>query len=348
MEHVKFMQRCLDLALNGEGTTSPNPMVGCVIVHDGKIIGEGWHKKAGEPHAEVNAIASVKYQSLLTKSTLYVSLEPCSHHGRTPPCASLIIQEKIPRVVVACLDPNPQVAGSGIALLREAGIDVTVAILEAEALELNKKFITFHKEQRSFVTLKWAQSTDGFMDMSRINAEKGSFAISGAESKAWVHHLRAIHDAILIGPNSALNDNPSLTVREVSGKDPIRLILDRQNRLPDNLTVFRDGGRTIHFVAKKSANAQHEQVAIEDVDFLAGVLNFCYNNRIQSILVEGGAEILNAFISGHYWDEAFVIVASMQIQKGLMAPQIAILANSKVALGKDLIMSYKRNGVFGS
>ena len=349
MVHNVYMQRCLDLAVNGAYTTSPNPMVGCVIVHNGEIIGEGWHKKAGEPHAEVNAIASVKDQTLLEKSTLYVSLEPCAHFGRTPPCASLIIQKNIPRVVVACLDPNPQVAGNGVAMLRNAGITVEIGVLEAQAIAINRKFITYHQQKRPFITLKWAQTADGFIDVIRNNGQKGSYAISGNLAKTWVHALRAKHDAILIGPQTARIDDPSLTVRAFSGKSPLRLIIDRNASLPTDLKVFTDGMPTIHFVQKKDTQQNRNNVLIDAPDFISGVIGYCYNHKIQSILVEGGAQILQAFINANLWDEAFVLVADKKLNVGLSAPKLSVIKEvSEQQLGVDLIKYYINNGLSGN
>lgn len=349
MVHNVYMQRCLDLAVNGAYTTSPNPMVGCVIVHNGEIIGEGWHKKAGEPHAEVNAIASVKDQTLLEKSTLYVSLEPCAHFGRTPPCASLIIQKNIPRVVVACLDPNAQVAGNGVAMLRNAGIIVEIGVLEAQAIAINRKFITYHQQKRPFITLKWAQTADGFIDVIRNKGQKGSYAISGNLAKTWVHALRAKHDAILIGPQTAKIDDPSLTVRAFSGKSPLRLILDRNASLPTDLKVFTDGMPTIHFVQKKDTQQNRNNVLIDAPDFISGVIGYCYNHKIQSILVEGGAQILQAFINANLWDEAFVLVADKKLNVGLSAPKLSVIKEvSEQQLGVDLIKYYINNGLSGN
>ncbi len=344
-DHKIFMQRCLDLARNGAGTVSPNPMVGSVIVHNNKIIGEGWHYKSGMPHAEVNAINSVKDDALLKESTIYVSLEPCSHYGKTPPCANLIIDKEIPNVVVACLDPNPAVAGSGVNRMEEAGIKVITGVLEKEALEVNRKFITYHQKKRPFITLKWAQSTDGFMDIDRSKGVGGQFMISGQESKVFVHKLRTEHDAILIGTNTALNDDPQLSVREFTGKSPIRLILDRHQRLPQTLKVFSDGSPTLHFVAEKNKKRANDSIEITDPDFVKGVLEYCYNTGIQSILVEGGSAILGAFIQSDYWDEAFVISAPKKMGSGLVAPLISGAIAGVQHMGNDLITSYRNHGL---
>jgi len=344
MSDALFITRCIELAKNGETTTSPNPMVGCVIVHDSQIIGEGWHYKSGQPHAEVHAIRSVKNKALLRESTLYVSLEPCAHVGKTPPCASLIIENKIPRVVVACLDPNPQVSGRGVALLREAGVAVEVGILEAEATYLNRKFITSHTKQRPYITLKWAQTADGFIDKARSAGETDQFAISGPESKVFVHKLRATHDAILIGSQTALYDNPSLTTREFAGRNPIRMVLDRQRKLPETLTLFTDGQPTWRFTAVGVAEEGIvKTVVIAETNFLQGVLDFAHAHGIQSILVEGGATILNAFFTAGLWDEAIVISSSNNIENGLPAPVIPNNHKAWATLGRDSISRYQNH-----
>jgi diaminohydroxyphosphoribosylaminopyrimidine deaminase/5-amino-6-(5-phosphoribosylamino)uracil reductase len=344
MSDALFIIRCIELAKNGETTTSPNPMVGCVIVHDSQIIGEGWHYKSGQPHAEVHAIRSVKNKELLRESTLYVSLEPCAHVGKTPPCASLIIENKIPRVVVACLDPNPQVSGRGVGLLREAGVAVEVGILEAEATFLNRKFITSHIKHRPYITLKWAQTADGFFDKARGAGETDQLAISGPESKVFVHKLRATYDAILIGSQTALNDNPSLTTREFAGRNPIRLVLDRHHKLPETLNIFLDGQPTWRFTTVgKAEDGIVKTVVLAETNFLQGVLDFAHTHGIQSILVEGGATILNAFFTAGLWDEAIVITSPTKIENGLSAPALQNLSTAKATLGRDSISRYQNH-----
>lgn len=346
MGHKEFMQRCLELARNGAGTTSPNPMVGSVILHNGKIIGEGWHYQSGQPHAEVNAINSVKNQELLKESTIYVSLEPCSHFGKTPPCASLIIEKKIPRVIVACLDPNPNVAGKGVAMLRDAGITVEVGVLEEEARFLNRKFITSHTKNRPFITLKWAQTEDSFLDRERAHGEAGQFAISGPESKVFVHKLRTEHDAILIGSKTALNDNPSLAARAFVGRSPIRMVLDRQNRLPESLTLFSDESPTWRFTTSgKLSTGIKRTIVLSEADFLQEVLAYAHKEGIQSMLIEGGAAVLRAFISANLWDEAVVISAAKKIGKGLAAPKLPLNHSAMVTLGADLVKRYINHGI---
>jgi diaminohydroxyphosphoribosylaminopyrimidine deaminase/5-amino-6-(5-phosphoribosylamino)uracil reductase len=344
-QHEVYMKRCLELALHGAQTARPNPMVGSVVVHSGQIIGEGWHYKSGEPHAEVNAIASVKNETLLRESTIYVSLEPCSHYGKTPPCANLIIEKGIPHVVVACLDPNPAVAGFGVKLLKEEGVQVQKGVLEAEAMALNRKFITFHQKKRPYITLKWAQSADGFMDIDRTNGQKGSVAISGAEASVFVHKLRAEHAGILIGPQTAIHDNPSLTTRYFAGPDPIRLVVDRNNRIPAHLNIFNDGGKTLHFVAKNSKSETGSSIMLPREAFLQELLHVAYERGVQSILVEGGAAILNAFIRQNLWDEAFVLTAPMSLDRGLAAPGIDRAAVAIDSIGKDTLTQYLNHGL---
>ena len=239
------MSRCIQLARNGFYGAAPNPMVGAVIVHDGKIIGEGYHVRCGGPHAEVNAVRSVRNPELLKESTIYVSLEPCSHYGKTPPCADLIVEKGIPRVVVGCMDPFAKVAGRGIRKLQEAGIEVTVGVLEAECLALNRRFITFHTHHRPYITLKWAESADGFMDSLRTDYEKEKpYAFSTPYTRMLVHRCRAEHQAILVGRQTALADNPSLNLRMWPGKSPLRLVMDRRGDLPGHLALFNDGAET--------------------------------------------------------------------------------------------------------
>lgn len=339
------MQRCLDLAMNGMLTAQPNPLVGSVVVYQGQIIGEGWHYQSGLPHAEVNAINSIQNQDLLKQSTVYVNLEPCAHHGKTPPCANLIIEKGIPQVVVGSIDPNAEVAGKGIARMREAGVEVITGVLGEDSRELNRKFITYHEKKRPFITLKWAQSADGFMDINRTKGAQGSYPISGQESKVWVHKLRAEHAAILVGPNTVVNDDPKLDVREFKGKNPIRLILDRTSRIPLDRKVFNDGGPTIRYVAEHATAEQEKTVLIETSDFLKGVLDDSFKRGIQSILVEGGAGILHEFIANGMWDEAMILIAPNEIKNGLDAPTFDVEPVSHEQIGKDQIKKFRNYGV---
>lgn len=241
------MQRCLDLAILGQGAVSPNPMVGCVIVKNDNIIGEGYHRVFGGPHAEVEAVLAVKDPKKLEGATVYVSLEPCAHFGKTPPCSNLLIEKKVAKVVVACKDPNPKVAGKGIDKLQKAGIEVEVGVLETAAKQLNKRFFCFHQKQRPYVTLKWAQTKDGFLDRLRTDEQKGINWISSEASRSLVHQWRSQEMSILVGKHTALNDNPSLTVRDVSGKNPIRILIDSQLQVQNDISLFSEDAPTLIF-----------------------------------------------------------------------------------------------------
>jgi diaminohydroxyphosphoribosylaminopyrimidine deaminase/5-amino-6-(5-phosphoribosylamino)uracil reductase len=317
-----FMKRCLQLAQNGRQNAAPNPMVGAVVVHDGRIIGEGYHIRCGEGHAEVNAIGSVKDPSLLPESTIYVSLEPCAHYGKTPPCAQLIIDRHIPRVVVGCVDPFAKVHGKGISMLREAGISVTVGVLEEECKALNHTFMTFHSRQRPFITLKWAQTEDGFIDSIR-SAEERPLQISNPLSQMAAHKLRVEHQAILVGTNTARMDNPSLTVRAWSGRQPIRIVLDRKNVLPDTLQLFDGSARTIVVVDEsvaKECSREHIALDFSAKDALHQLMHKLYELGIQSVLVEGGAALQNSLIQAGLWDGIRIETGCLRIGEGVPAP----------------------------
>ncbi len=342
MNHELYIKRCIDLAQNAKGYTSPNPMVGSVIVCEDKIIGEGWHHAPGLPHAEVNAINSVTEKEKLEDSTIYVSLEPCAHFGRTPPCSDLIIENKIPRVVIGCRDPFEQVNGRGIEKLKAAGIEVTEGILEEECLKLNKAFFTFHTKKRPYIILKWAQTADGFMDISRKENEKGINWITQPETKTLVHQWRAEVDAILVGKNTILNDNPSLTVREVEGKNPIRLIIDPRAQLSNDHSIFNNDAPTAIFTDQntKAKNGVKHQLIDYSSEPLTEIMNYCYNHQIQSVLVEGGAHTLQSFINAGLWDEARVLTGLSKFKNGLQAPQIKLAPASSFSFGKDQVNIY--------
>ena len=288
-KNEKYMRRCIQLARNGICHAAPNPMVGAVIVRDGKIIGEGYHVRCGEGHAEVNAIASVKDESLLKDATIYVSLEPCSHYGKTPPCADLIIRKGIPRVVVGCVDPFSLVAGRGIQKLRDAGIEVTVGVLEKECRELIRAFVTFNLKKRPYITLKWAQSADGFLDIRREDGN--AVRLSTPLSTLAVHKMRAEQKAILVGRRTALLDNPSLTVREWYGQNPLRLVIDRQLTLPPHLHLFDGSTPTLVFTEKEKAATQNLTYVTLDFgqNILPQIMQVLYEQKIQTLLVEGGS-----------------------------------------------------------
>lgn len=323
---AKYMSRCIQLAMKGRGYTSPNPMVGAVVVHDGLVIGEGYHKKYGEVHAEVNAINSVRDKSLLKDSTLYVSLEPCSHYGKTPPCAQLIIDSKIPRVVVGSLDPFPEVAGRGVKMLENAGIITRVGMLRKECEELNKEFITFYTKNRPYIYLKWAQSNDGYMDKKRSKENTKATPISNDFTKILVHKLRAETDAIMVGTNTAILDNPSLTTRHWYGKNPTRFILDRKMRVPENNLIFNSEAHT-YIVTEENreySGMEHvESLCINyDESFLNNLLKIFKEKMLLSVMIEGGAKLLQFMIDNNMWDEAYVEVSSSNFGAGVVAPDI--------------------------
>lgn len=321
------MQRCLQLARKGEGFTKPNPMVGAVVVHNNKIIGEGFHRYYGEAHAEVNAITAVKDPTLLPFSTLYVSLEPCAHHGRTPPCVDLIISKKIPKVVMAILDPNPKVSGKGVQLMREEGIEVTVGVLEEEAREINKIFFINQLYARPYVILKWAQSRDGFMDRHRTSREERPAQISNKLTHSIVHKFRTQVQGILVGTHTALLDNPRLTTRNWFGEHPIRIVIDRENKIPADSAIFDGSAPTIVFTGivspKRQDIAQLKQIEIDFTkDTNQQIINCLYREKIHSLLIEGGRQLLSSFIEKKMWDEAYVESSSKMLLNGIKAPDI--------------------------
>jgi diaminohydroxyphosphoribosylaminopyrimidine deaminase/5-amino-6-(5-phosphoribosylamino)uracil reductase len=334
--HEQYMKRCLDLAQQAAGFVAPNPLVGCVVVHEGKIIGEGFHQKFGGPHAEVNAINSVSDPSLLPQSTLYVNLEPCSHFGKTPPCTDLIIEKKIPEVIIGCLDPNPLVAGSGIRKLRAANCKLQTGILEAESKELNKRFITFHEKKRSFIILKWAQTRDGFLapkNNSRID-------ISNDFSRTLVHRWRSEEQSILIGTNTAFHDNPKLDARLWNNNSPVRMVLDRELKLSPSLHLFDHSAQTIVFTEKEKQ--AEENIVFIQLDFkndlLGNVLRVLYERQIQSVLVEGGARVLQSFIEKSLWDEARIFTSPLLLNEGISAPKISTVPISEEDIYGDQLI----------
>lgn len=336
------MQRCIDLAKIGKGHVAPNPMVGAVIVYQDKIIGEGFHKEFGASHAEVNAINSVADKTLLKKSTIYVSLEPCSHHGKTPPCSDLLIEHAFQKVVIGCKDSHSKVSGKGIEKLIKAGIAVEVGILEKECRDLNKRFFTFHERQRPYVILKWAQSKDGFLDKIRSSDEKGINWISSPESKALVHKWRAEEQSILVGRKTVHNDNPSLTVREFSGTNPIRIIIDSQLQLDNKLNIFSDAAPTIIFNRVKNdlvGNIEWIKMPETNVEI---ILEELYKRNIISVFVEGGSRTLQYFIYGNVWDEARIIVGNTIFGEGTKAPTINKVPSYSYLFSSDQIFHYFR------
>jgi diaminohydroxyphosphoribosylaminopyrimidine deaminase/5-amino-6-(5-phosphoribosylamino)uracil reductase len=335
-----YMQRCIDLARIGEGNVAPNPMVGAVIVYDGKLIGEGFHQKYGEAHAEVNAVNSVVDKSLLSKSTIYVSLEPCAHFGKTPPCADLIVKSNFKRVVIGCFDSYAEVSGNGIQKIKNAGIECEIGVLENECKELNKRFFTFHDKKRPYVILKWAQTKDGFFDVIRDDSEKGANWISSPETKVLVHKWRSVEQSILVGKNTVLIDNPTLTVREISGKNPTRIVLDSHLSICETANVFNLESKTIILNLQKNGKQGNvEWIKISNMK-VETILNCLYNANIQSVFIEGGVSTHQSFIESNCWDEARVIVGESIFNEGLKAPVLSVIPSSSFSFSSDLIYIY--------
>ena len=344
--HEKYIKRCIELAKNGFGTTYPNPMVGSIIVYEDKIIGEGWHQKAGEPHAEVNAVRSVKDKSLLKKATIYVSLEPCSHFGKTPPCCDLIIANEIPNVVIGTVDPNEKVAGNGIKKLIAAGVNVTVGVLEKECHELNKRFFTYHNKKRPYIILKWAESQDGFLAPEKqVDQERTPVWITNQYSRQLVHKWRSEEQAILVGTQTVIDDNPKLNVRDWLGNNPVRVVLDQNNRISKESFIFDDSIKTIVFTKFKS-NLSTENTTFEVIDFnqniIPQILAVLYQNQIQSIIIEGGLKTLQAFIDQEIWDEARIFIGKTTFNKGTKAPILQKKTTTKTHIQNDELI-YVRN-----
>lgn len=329
--HDIYIKRCIQLAKNGLGTTYPNPLVGSVIVYNNRIIGEGWHRKSGEPHAEVNAINSVKDKSLLKKATIYVSLEPCSHFGKTPPCCDLIIAHKIPNVVVGTIDPFAKVAGNGIKKLIEAGKNVTVGILEEECNRLNSRFFTFHQKKRPYIILKWAESKDGFIAPTEKTEQKPVW-ITNEFSRQLVHKWRSEEQAILIGTQTAIDDNPTLNTRDWAGNNPVRIVIDKSNRIPKENHIFDNQAKTI---------AISDPIINFSKNIAPQITDLLYNQELQSVIIEGGRQTLQTFIDANIWDEARVFKGSIFLQNGIEAPILKSIPHERQNLIKDELLIYR-------
>ena len=331
--HETHIKRCIEIAENGLGTTRPNPMVGSVIVYKNKIIGEGFTSKYGENHAEVNAINSVLDKSLLKESTLYVTLEPCSHFGKTPPCSDLITKHQIPNVVIGCIDDNEKVAGKGIAKLKENGINVTIGILEKECKSHHKRFFTFHNKKRPYIILKWAETADGFIAPKTKNEQKPVW-ITNVFSRQLVHKWRAEEHAILVGTNTISQDNPSLTTRNWVGKNPIRIVIDKDNKLSKDYTIF---------------NHEAETVIINNdtIDFSKNIATqicaILFERNINSVIIEGGAKTLQTFIDENIWDEARVFTGIIQFKDGVKSPSFSGNLISEDHIKNDILKIYKND-----
>ncbi|MCR8669097.1 bifunctional diaminohydroxyphosphoribosylaminopyrimidine deaminase/5-amino-6-(5-phosphoribosylamino)uracil reductase RibD [Aestuariibaculum sp. M13] len=328
--HEYYIRRCIEIAKNGLGYTRPNPMVGSVIVYNNKIIGEGFTSAYGGNHAEVNAINSVKDKNLLKEATIYVTLEPCSHYGKTPPCSDLIIKHEIPKIVIGCLDDNILVAGKGIEKLRNAGRHVTVGILEQECKEHHKRFFTFHNKKRPYIILKWAETADGFIAPQTKDEQKPVW-ITNTFSRQLVHKWRAEEQAILVGTNTVLQDNPSLTTRDWTGQHPIRVVLDAEAKLPKNLSVFRNEAKTI-------------TITKENIDFSENIAQqiteLLYKENITSIIIEGGAKTLQTFIDENLWDEARIFTGSTTFKAGTKTPKFSGKLISEEHIINDTLKTY--------
>ncbi|WP_242205060.1 bifunctional diaminohydroxyphosphoribosylaminopyrimidine deaminase/5-amino-6-(5-phosphoribosylamino)uracil reductase RibD [Aestuariivivens insulae] len=324
--HEKYIKRCIEIAKNGLGSTRPNPMVGCVIVHNSTIIGEGFTSAFGGNHAEVNAIHSVLDQTLLKQATLYVTLEPCSHFGKTPPCSDLIIKHQIPHVVIGCIDDNEKVAGKGIKKLMDAGCNVTVGVLEEACKTHHKRFFTFHNKKRPYIILKWAETNNGFIAPITKNEQKPVW-ITNAFSRQLVHKWRTEEQAILVGTNTVVQDNPSLTARDWTGKNPIRIVLDKNKSLSKHYNVFNDSAQTIVL----------QEHAAKDIS------NKLYENQINSIIIEGGAKTLQLFIDANLWDEARVFTGAVTFEEGVKAPKFSGRLISEKTITTDSLKIYSND-----
>ena len=344
-----YMQRCIELARKGAGSVAPNPMVGAVLVHDEVIIGEGWHKQYGEAHAEVNCIASViptkegSADDRIQRSTLYVSLEPCAHFGKTPPCSDLIIKHKIPKVVIGCRDPFKEVDGKGIEKLKAAGVEVVIDVLKDECIDLNKRFFTFHQKKRPYIILKWAQTRNGIIAASTDER----LLISNEMTNRLVHQWRSEEAAILVGKNTAALDDPQLTNRYWPGKQPLRLVLDKELEIPTSLKLFNAEAPTIIFNTKHhndEGQPRYYQIT-NDVSVVQQMIHALYQLNIQSVIVEGGAQLLQSFINEELWDEGRVITnQQLVVADGLAAPQLSkAVQMSEQIIGSDGIVYYQQS-----
>jgi len=323
-----YMFRALQLAKIGLANAMPNPSVGAVIVYKDTIIGEGYTAAFGGSHAEVNAINSVKNQELLKESTLYVTLEPCSHFGKTPPCAHLIIDKKIPKVVIGCIDPFAKVAGKGIQLLKDNGIEILTGVLEEECKASHKRFFTFHLKKRPYIILKWAQSADGFIAPIEKNEQKPVW-LSNNYSRQLTHKWRSEEMAILIGKNTVIDDNPSLTTRNWKGKNPVRLFIDAQNEMGNSYQILNEEAPTYRFTKNKKSE---KDVVIPFEHTVQEICDFCFENNLQSVIIEGGQKTLQSFIDRGLWDEAHVFETKIELQQGVLAPILKDFSKTSTTL----------------
>lgn len=337
MTDENYMLRCIDLAKKGIGKTYPNPMVGAVIVHNNIIIGEGYHQQAGQNHAEINAISSVSEKKILSESNIYVSLEPCAHYGKTPPCAIKLKEIGFKRVVIGTTDSHDKVNGKGKKILEDAGILVTSGVLEKECQDLNKRFFTYHQKKRPFIILKWAESEDGLLDYNFQPTPIGN-----PLSKQFVHLLRSEEHAILVGTNTALTDNPSLTTREIAGRNPVRILIDFDLKVPANFNIFNSEAETIIINSVKEEVVKNLRfIKIDRDHFLPNLMSVLYELQIQSIIIEGGSKMLQTFINAHLWDEAVIIKNyNLILKNGTKAPVFNFKENSVEILRDNKVYHY--------
>nr|BFF37616.1 bifunctional diaminohydroxyphosphoribosylaminopyrimidine deaminase/5-amino-6-(5-phosphoribosylamino)uracil reductase RibD [Tenacibaculum mesophilum] len=344
MNHEFYIVRCLELAKKGIGTTRPNPSVGAVIVHNNKIIGEGFTSPYGGPHAEVNAINAVQNQELLKEATIYVTLEPCSHHGKTPPCADLIIEKGIPDIVIGCVDTNSLVAGKGIERLKKAGRNVIVGVCQKDCIEHHRRFFTVQNKKRPYIILKWAETKDGFIAPLTKDEQKPVW-ISNQYSQQLVHKWRSEEHAILVGTNTVIADNPSLTVRNWKGNNPIRIVIDKNLRIPSEVTVFDGNVKTIIVTEEKKEENQH--VIYEQIDFsfqvAEQICEVLYKHQIQSVIIEGGAKTLQTFIDANLWDEARVFIGDVVFGEGVKHPIFNAKLSSEEKIDNDTLRIYRND-----
>jgi len=344
MNDAIFMERCLELAKKGLGNTYPNPLVGCVIVHEGKIIAEGWHKKAGCNHAEREAILKVKDPSVLANSTLYVNLEPCDHFGKTPPCTDLILEMEIPRVIIGCLDENKKVLGKGLKKLKAAGCEVGIGVLESKCQKLNRRFFSFHQKKRPYVILKWAESLDGFMAPKETHKK---YWLTDPLSKQRVHQWRSQEQSIMIGVQTALNDNPKLNTRMWKGKNPLAVVIDPKQKLSSTKVDFNLNVRELLSIKNQNQEDKTDYLPLKAQE----ILDQLYNNNLQSVIIEGGSKTLQCFIDAGLWDEARIFITKEKLGAGLKGPLInrdithsisKIKSDTLITLYNDSMISSKR------
>ncbi len=343
-----YMHRCIELADQALGNTAPNPLVGALIVHRDKIISEGYHKIFGGIHAEADAIEKVKNKSLLKDATLYVNLEPCSHKGKTPPCAELIVKCGIPRVVIGNLDPNTLVSGKGIGLLKKSGVNVIKGVCEDDCIELNRRFFTHHILKRPYIILKWAQTADGFIDVIRKDNHIGINWISNELSRVLVHKWRSEEQAIMVGTNTVRLDDPMLNTRQWKGKSPLRVIPDRILSLPHNLHVFDNSLPTLVLNEKTSEitnNLEYIKISF-DKGFLHEIMDLFYERGIQSVIVEGGKKLIESFIQLNLWDEGRVIIGEKKFKQGLRAPELNSVNGYKTYFRNDQLVIYRNHNPY--